>query len=136
MKEITPPSHAIKSATGYTWLDDKGIVFAIAEPHDVHSLEHAVENHRIIAEIAGGVRRPFVINMTHVKSMSREARAFYAGPVPAENITACAIITDSNIGKIVANFFIGLTKPSVPTRMFTEYEPALEWLEQYKAGSN
>jgi hypothetical protein len=133
MKEITPPPHAVKSDTGLTWLDEeRNVVIAIASPHELHSLDQAIENHRIISGLVLGVRRPFLIDMSKVKSMSREAREFYAGPVPTQSLLATAIVTNSNIGKIVANFFIGLTKPSMPTRMFTDYETALEWLEQYK----
>lgn len=133
MKEITPPSHAVKSATGLTWLDEeRNVIIAIASSHELHSLEQAIENHKIIGEIANGVRRPFMIDMSKVRSMSREAREFYAGPVPAKSLLATAIVTNSNIGKIVANFFLGLTKPSMPTRMFTDYESALAWLKQYQ----
>jgi hypothetical protein len=132
MKEITPPQNAVRSATGFTWLNDDGIVMAVAFPQETHSLQDAIENHTIIADIINGVRRPFLIDMSRVKSMSREARAFYAGEVPPKALTAVAIVTNSNIGKIVANFFIGLTKPSLPTRMFTDYETAIGWLEQYK----
>jgi len=69
--------------------------------------------------------------MTKVKSMSREARAFYAGPETASVISAIAILTYSAVGKIVANFFLSLSKPILPTRLFTDYDEAQQWLMQF-----
>lgn len=63
--------------------------------------------------------------------MSREARAYYAGTEPKKYITAVAILTKSSVGKAVANFFLSLTKPSLPTRMFTDFDEARKWLLQF-----
>lgn len=131
MSELQPPPHAEVSCSGYTWLDDSGIIIAVGETHSIHTLEHALENHAINFKVAAGIPRPFLIDITKVKAMSREAREFYAGPEPAKFLTAVAIVTRSNIGKIVANFFIGLTKPRLPTRMFTDHAEAMQWLTPY-----
>ncbi len=134
MKDIlTPPPNASLSRSGYTWLNEDGIIIALATAHEVHSLEDAIENTRINEALAAGIRRPFLIDLTKVKTMSREARAFYAGPEPQKSITAVALLTGSNIGKMVANFFIGLAKPTLPTRMFTNIEEAYNWAKQHKS---
>lgn len=130
------PHHAVSSASGLTWLDDSGIIIAVGRNHAIHTLEHALENQRVNEILANGVRRPFLIDMTDVKSMSHEARAFYAGPEPPKVITAVAILTNSNIGKVVANLFMTLTHPVLPTKMFTSFELAKEWLMQYKEDGN
>jgi len=133
--EIIIPPHALETSSGFTWLDDNGVIIAVGSSHQLHTLDHAIENTKIIAAIAGGIRRPFLIDMTKVKAMSKEAREYYAGPEPKKNITAVAIVTRSSVGKAVANFFLLLTKPSVPTRLFTELNEALEWLLRQKESS-
>ena len=132
IEKYMPPAHALRSATGLTWLDDSGIIIAVANPHDIHTLKDAEENQRIISLLAGDIKRPFLIDISNVKSMSREARAFYAGPEPPKTITAVAIVTNSNIGNLVGNFFISLTSPRVPTRMFSDPIQAQNWLQQFK----
>ncbi len=131
MTELRPPANAVSTATGFTWLDSSGIIIAVANEQELHTLKDAEENTRINIQLAQGIRRPFLINMTKLKSMSREARAFYAGPEPAKALLAVAILTTSNIGNLVANFFLRLTRPSVPTRLFTDADEAMEWLSQY-----
>ena len=132
MTELVPPPHAVVTLSGYTWLDEDGVIIAVGLSHQLHTLEHAIENTKINAMLAGDLRRPFLIDMNKVKSMSKGAREYYAGPEPQKNITAVAILINSSVGKAVANFFLLLTKPSVPTRMFTDYKEAKEWLLNYK----
>ncbi len=131
MTELRPPVDAVSTATGLTWLDKSGIIIAVANEHELHTLKDAEENNRLTIRLAQGVRRPFLIDMTKVKSMSREARAFYAGPEPAKALLAVAILTTSNIGNLVANFFLRLTKPSLPTKLFTDADEAMDWLSRY-----
>jgi hypothetical protein len=133
---LTPPANAISTMSGYTWLDHDGIIIAVSTSHQLHTLEHAIENTKINTRLAGSLQRPFLIDMSKVKSMSREAREYYAGPEPVKSITAVAILINSSVGKAVANFFLLLTKPSLPTRMFTDYEEAKAWLLQYKRVSD
>lgn len=134
---LVPPKNATNSSTGLTWLDKSGIIIAVANEHELHTLKDAQENHAITMALSHGIRRPFLIDMTKVKSMSREARAFYAGPEPSKALNAVAIVTHSNIGKLVANFFLGLTKPQLPTRLFTNTDSAIKWLLPYvNTGAN
>lgn len=132
MAELTPPPHAEITSSGHIWIDEDGIIIAVGSNHQLHTLEHAIENTRVNAKLAAGIRRPFMIDMNKVKSMSREAREYYAGPEPEKIMTAMAILTTSAVGKVVANFFLMLTKPPIPTRMFTNFDEARTWLLQHK----
>lgn len=129
---IDVPPHAITSSSGVTWLDESGIIIAVGTNHSMHTIEHAQENHKVNMQLAGDIRRPFLIDMTDVKTMSPEARAFYAGPEPPKALTAVAILTTSRIGSVVGNIFLLLTKPTLPTRLFTDYNDAMTWLWKYK----
>lgn len=132
MAELIPPPHAVVTSSGHTWLHDDGFIIAMGSDHQLHTLEHAIENTNVIAQLVGGVKRPFLIDMSKVKSMSKQAREYYAGPEPQKNITSVAILTTSSVGKVVANFFLLLTSPTVPTKMFTDFEEARQWLQQHK----
>ena len=132
LAELIIPPQALETSSGFTWLDQDGIIIAVGSSHQIHTLDHAKENTKTNAVLAGGLRRPFLIDMNKVKSMSKEAREYYAGPEPKKSITAVAILTKSSVGKAVANFFLLLTQPTIPTRMFTDFKDAKEWLLKYK----
>jgi len=39
-----------------------------------------------------------------------------------------ALYVESSLSRVIANFFIGVSRPSVPTKVFTEMDDALRWL--------
>jgi len=46
-------------------------------------------------------------------------------------IKAIAMVSDSALGKMLANLFFTLKKQPYPTKMFTNEQDAKEWLMQY-----
>jgi hypothetical protein len=60
-------------------------------------------------------------------SISREARSFAAQPKNNGCIASAFVIT-STANKLIGNFYINVNKPSVPTKIFSSEEMAIEWL--------
>jgi hypothetical protein len=87
-----------------------------------------------LREIAGEMRRPLMVDLRRVKTMNREARAYFAGPA-TECWTATALLIDSPLTRAIGNFFMGLNKPRHPTRMFATEAEASAWLEPYVRGA-
>lgn len=83
-----------------------------------------------LVELAGGVRRPLLCDLRRVKTMHREARAYFSGPA-TEGWSATALVIDSPLTRAIANFFMGLNKPRVPTRMFGSHHDAEPWLHGF-----
>jgi hypothetical protein len=63
-------------------------------------------------------------------SISREARAFAAESKNDDSIASAMIIT-STANKLIGNFYINVNKPSIPTRIFSSEEKAIEWLSGF-----
>jgi hypothetical protein len=57
-------------------------------------------------------------------------REYYAGPEAAKYASALGLLVDSGTMKVIANLFLTINKPVMPTRMFTVKEDALEWLRR------
>lgn len=55
-------------------------------------------------------------------------RVYYAGPATAEIFTAAALPVESMLSRAIANFFLGLNKPLIPTRLFNDEAEAVAWL--------
>ena len=82
-----------------------------------------------LTALTGGKRVPIMADIRRSKGMTQEARAFFGNPNPP--YSALAILADSPVTRMIANFFIGLNRPSVPTHVFTDEENARAWLRRY-----
>jgi len=77
------------------------------------------------ASLANGRPIPVLVDLRVTHSVSREARrAFANSPVPS----CMALYVASSLSRVLANFFVGVSSPSVPTKMFTDLDDARRWL--------
>lgn len=74
---------------------------------------------------------PAFVDYSEVKSTNKEARDFFASPAATTHFLAMGILISSPLGRIMGNFFIQISKPKVPTKIFTDREKAFEWLQQF-----
>ena len=81
--------------------------------------------------LTSGRRAVVFVDIRKAKSVSREARAVFGEA--ANRYAALALLAGSLPTQGIANFFIGLSRPKVPTQMFTDEEKALTWLRRYVA---
>ena len=69
--------------------------------------------------------------MRLIKSISRDARMYYANERTASIQRATALLVDSPLTRVIANFFMGLNRPLSPSRMFTDQTQAIRWLQTF-----
>jgi len=108
-----------------------GIVYLEYHENDLLELEVAkdmVEDRIIFCE---GVTYPHLFDFTKVKKFTKQARDYFANE-GNDLVSASALLIDSQIVKMMANFFIVVNKPKNPTKMFTDKDLALKWLDRYK----
>jgi hypothetical protein len=79
--------------------------------------------------LTGGKRRPVLVDIRKLKLVTREARVIFGGASDA--FSALALLAGSPKTQLIANFFIGISRPKVPTQMFTDEEKALAWLRRH-----
>lgn len=75
--------------------------------------------------LCGEDRHPMLVDMATTADVSRGARSVFARPCQASRI---ALLGQSPVDRVIANFFLGIYKPPCPTRFFTAEREALEWL--------
>jgi hypothetical protein len=100
------------------------------------TLADARENVALCLRMNGGQRRPVLVDLRVVKSQTAEARAYLAGPEGSEVCQAVGLLIGSPLSRVLGNFYLGLNKPSVPTRLFTSEEEALAWLRGFLPAAN
>lgn len=64
-----------------------------------------------------------LIDMTGIKSTTRAARQYMA-TIGTTKVKAAARVTGSDFNNALANFFLAVNKPMIPTRLFTNKEKA------------
>ncbi len=121
----------IETNTQLFWLGDDGILRSSMKPGAVLQLADAQEMIRKLIAASDGIRRPACVDLAGLKSISRDARNYFAGPDTAVVESAVALVVRSPMAKAMGNFFLGLNASVVPTRLFTSEPAALEWLRQY-----
>jgi hypothetical protein len=78
-------------------------------------------------KLGKGRKTPHLIVFKHMSMADRAVMKFMAEE--ANNFgKADAIVIDSKAQKILADFYILVQRPKVPTRFFTLEEDAIEWL--------
>lgn len=86
---------------------------------------------RYAKEVAGERRHYAVIDFGASLGSTAEARAIYAAdPFLQQYRIADAFLVKSLSVRLVANFFIKVTKPQVNTRLFSDEKAAVDWLLQ------
>ena len=113
------------------WLGDDGIVRIIHVPGAEVTLQDAQETMAGYLKLYKGKRRPLFIDTKTMKSMSRETRQYYAGAEAAKVASAAAILVGTPVSRVLGNFYIGLSNPHLPSRLFSSEDEALEWLKGY-----
>lgn len=122
------PSTAHELRCYYTWMGTDGIARTKVKENAEVTLEDARANSVLVNSFYVDEKFPILIDSRGIKSISREARSFFTTNGRATNTMAFAILIDSAVSKVVGNFFLGINKPAVPTKLFVDEELALQWL--------
>lgn len=118
---------------GYrTWMGEDGIARSEVKFQAEIDLEQAKENSKAVNSLYVDSKFPLFIDIRNIKSITREARSYFSVNGRDTHITAFAILVESELTKVIANFFFKINGSSVPAKMFTDEQKAVAWLNKYK----
>jgi hypothetical protein len=113
--------------------EQKNILFYRVKQDQVVDVAEIKEMLVYVQEFMGPVRHYAVIDFGGNLSSSTEARQVYADAEYLQKWRiADAFLVKSLPVRLIANFFIKVTKPKVNTRLFVDEEAAVNWLESLK----
>lgn len=76
--------------------------------------------------------KPTMVLMQDIARVEREARAFFASDEYMRRLsTQTALVVGSPVSRVIANFFVGLNRPTYPCRAFDDPELAVSWLRSF-----
>lgn len=129
--ETGPISGEVSTRTARLWLGDDGILRKVFLPNAQETLQDALESEEVIRKLSGNQKRPILVDFTALRSMDVEARDYYVSERAGSLLKACGGVTQSMIGRVISNFFIGFNKPPTPVKLFATEQESLEWLKQF-----
>jgi hypothetical protein len=72
-----------------------------------------------------------VVDLTNIKTVSKESRNIYSGDEMGNILKAAALIVGNPVSRIMGNFYMGINKTKMPVRMFTRISDAKKWLKEF-----
>jgi hypothetical protein len=120
----------LETRTSVYTLHEDGIIVQRLRNNAKQSLVDARENIDAFIQLAEGQKRPCIVDGRVAGTAEPGVREYYATPNSTRLTLALALLVGSAAMRVVANLFLTLNKPSVPTRMFTSEAEALEWLRR------
>ncbi len=124
------PTNAIEVSCYYTWMGSDGIARTKVKLGADVTLKEARENSDAVNSFYKGDKFPLLVDARGIRSMTRDARNQFSLKGRDSGVKGFAIIIDSSISKVVGNFFMGINKPRVSARLFTNETQALTWLKR------
>lgn len=114
-----------------SWLRSDGICYTLVRPNAIISLEDALENSCSIKEISGDTIYPLLVNLKEINSISKEARDHFSMQNRTPGVSAIAMLIRSPVSRVIGNFFLGMNRSTVPTKLFTIESEAVLWLKRF-----
>ncbi|MBI9035984.1 MAG: hypothetical protein JEZ03_16100 [Bacteroidales bacterium] len=109
------------------WIDMHNIVHVTYFQKDNLSLEDAIQEIDSLYNTYGEAF-PGIVDISTLKSVSRDARNYYASENLAKAYKCVALVTSSPVSKVIGNFFLQISKPKIPVRLVNSEKEGLEWL--------
>lgn len=96
------------------------------------SVEDADENLRVVTEARPSQPCGLVVDIRHSAPLSAEVRHRYH----AERISGfcgfALVVAANPLGRTMGNLYLRIAKPTIPTRMFSDFDEAVEWLRGFR----
>lgn len=108
-----------------------GIVFVKFGDHELITFEDSVEILQACESYLGDKKAPFLYQIGKYMNVTKEAREFSASPEGLKCSLAEAFILDSIAHRIIADFYLNINKPVVPTKFFKTIPEGEIWLKTF-----
>ncbi len=113
------------------WIEN-GILHHVYKPNLIINLDIAKKLVADRLEVSAGITRPMLVDICNLVAIDGPSRRYLAGSEAIKYMSAGAIYLNSYLQFLAGTVYLKVDIPLVPSRLFTEKEKALLWLEQFK----
>jgi hypothetical protein len=135
MTILKPPAHAKVHETALLscWFGEDRILFSVSRP-----AERTIENYDALFALYkklsnnGSEKLRTLGDITKTEHLSAEVREYITQELP-KYIQAMALVSATQLGTAIGNFFFKVHPQAYPTRIFNNPQDAVRWLKQVGA---
>jgi hypothetical protein len=109
-----------------------GVLNIYLKPHKIIKQSDGEDIVKGLAAIGNGKKYLLLFTAGEDTSVSTEARYYASTPEANKYTIASAFVVKSIAQKLLGNAYVTFNKPVTPTRIFTDEQDALRWLEIYR----
>jgi hypothetical protein len=106
-----------------------GIVQIVWIHAAVISFEDAIAAIDAMTMLTGGKRCPLLVDAHDAGPQERAARSEFARR--GDLVSAVALLGATPLSRMMGNFFIAVSRPMAPTKLFNDESSALAWLREF-----
>jgi|GEM_PF-904163 len=117
-----------ETSTASIYKDKNEIIHVIMREGARMDYDDALDHYLVIKDLSGNAPVLKLIDSRADWSIHPKARRFLVGKEVKEKTIARAIVHNASLKTVLMIFFNEMNKPEVPTKIFTEYDKAYEWL--------
>ena len=110
-------------------LREDGIVQIVWAPAVVMDYEDALAATSAMKKLTAGRPHPLLVDAHAAGPLGRPARMEFASR--GDLISAMALVANTPLSRLMGNFFIAVSNPGAPTRLFNDEASALAWLKEF-----
>ena len=129
---MKPPDNAeiFETPLSTAWLDENGILCMVSK-----TTERTIENYKPLIELYKKLTEKknkicILADASKAAPLNKEVRDYLNAELP-KYVSAMAIISETALGRMIANIFVKLRPTSYHFKMFDSTEKAKEWLKHY-----
>lgn len=106
------------------------VVIVVPDVDSTDDGPSAAENVAFQMAYAKALGRPcaFIVMLARLRSQDAEARRAYAEGMNPDLCYASALVVTSVLSRAIGSFFLGISKPLTPTRIFESLDAAIAWV--------
>jgi hypothetical protein len=108
------------------WLRPDGIVQMVWVTKAASDLDDAIAAISAMRELTGGRRSSLLVDLHDSGQQTRPARLEFARR--DDLVSALALIAGTPLSRVMGNFYLRVSKPRYPARLFDNEASALAWL--------
>ena len=111
------------------WPRPDGIVQIVWMPTVMIGVADATEAIDALNGLTGGRPTPLLVDARDARTQDRRARREFVRRI--ELVSAIAMLVATPLSRMMGNFFIGVSRPMVQTRLFEGEAAAVAWLSTF-----
>lgn len=117
----------------YSLKTEPDILLIVPLEGTMDNAKDAQENVAFFYSYARQLGKPIscAVIMSNMLSQEAEARRAYA-EIDPKLVYGGALVVESALSRALGSFFVGLSRPMVPTKLFSSVEGAIDWLKSMR----